>query len=782
MNAFPSVWAFAALLLVLVLFACHKDLPEIIEPEHTLLEEARLKLRTPQERNFFEFSYLDQHHPGILPREGVEWRDAESDAFILSVIDAVLLQNSADNFVPDLIQRYGYPAWSRSDVRRDSSNQWLVAYIPFAKPGENQLTAYLLVLKPGNEWFFRMVAKPRLLEALDPAVVSLNNEAKELYVIGHLMLDNAMFGVIDSTLVNWLVANGDEDTEFDSDNNEIDYRCTEMHIYLGECRPRIYVFHQNEIEERDPCPPGEYYAGEEIIAYGDDCTGFGFYFPTGTNYSSSGNWYSSNGGSVGGGAPPPITYDNHPVLMPIMQLCNQIDQVLSGEVINGQTYSQADIDRCNAIQNLIMNVAVSANDLAWLVENRPDVLAAGSNYVSSGERTPVQLEGLAAYLHLLAMGQTDASFTDFMRLYQLVFGNLVPNLDLTEEEAWDLMEHEHLAQRLGLLLTHENNSTDAKAIAEVLVDISIENEVITDEQVIGLTDQFDVYLDNPEGNAENLVDYFFDHGLNPLLVNPGDAFLDNNLTDETTFPSGINWQDFTASKVWELAGVYKTNLLNTYLTQQDKIEQLFPCRVLGPAFEDAVLNSFNVPSNTTNYEGAVPDGVFHNYTVSLPFSFVEQPVFIEVKGRFGNDPVFDYSGQMQQFNRYIEYLQSEVPTNNTILHGLYLVLPAGKTVSQGIVNQATQKNVPLFFSQVQLDPHDGNKVQVKNMEILNLEGLNRQGHMFSFLPDNFYRWGMRQLFKRRLAYQKATFNLQYYSQQFENSFLIGNQPPTCPEE
>jgi hypothetical protein len=81
-----------------------------------------------------------------------------------------------------------------------------------------------------------------------------------------------------------------------------------------------------------------------------------------------------------------------------------------------------------------------------------------------------------------------------------------------------------------------------------------------------------------------------------------------------------------------------------------------------------------------------------------------------------------------------------------------------------------------------MDPGDGNKVRVKPLDILNLEYLNRSGHMFHFLPDSFFRWGLRELFQRKLAYQKAVFNLQYYAGIFESNYLIDNEVPSCPDE
>lgn len=124
-----------------ILYSCKKDEPAPLPEERQLVEEARLALKTQAERNFFDFDYLEDNHLGIVPQANVQWRDGENDAFVLSILEEALVQNGVYGYVPDLIQRYGYPAWSRSDVRFDGSNQIQVAFIPFAKVNENRISA-----------------------------------------------------------------------------------------------------------------------------------------------------------------------------------------------------------------------------------------------------------------------------------------------------------------------------------------------------------------------------------------------------------------------------------------------------------------------------------------------------------------------------------------------------------------------------------------------------------------------------------------------------------------
>jgi hypothetical protein len=144
--------------------------------------------------------------------------------------------------------------------------------------------------------------------------------------------------------------------------------------------------------------------------------------------------------------------------------------VQSGEVVNGQTYSQSDIDRCNQIQQIIYYTMISPNDLAWLLSNNTEAFTDIATYVSNGDRTPLQLQGVSAYIRLLVQGRVNISLREFMPKYQIVFGELVPVLGLTEEEAEYLMDNEELTDAITQFL-EEYNDIEGKQAAVIILQI-----------------------------------------------------------------------------------------------------------------------------------------------------------------------------------------------------------------------------------------------------------------------------------------------------------------------
>lgn len=629
----------------------------------------------------------------------------------------------------------------------------------------------------------RMVSKSKLPEAIDPANQVLTPETKEFYIINDLLIDEAMFGRLDTTFVNWLLAHGDADTAFDDSAEEVDFRCTEWHIYAGRCLTPIALTGAGDvIETRGPCPQGQEFVGVETIEYSDDCYGSGGYwdfFPTGGGSGSGNHWYDGPG--ISGPILP--TYDNHPVLGPIMSLCNHINEVQSGEVVNGQTFTQADIDRCDAIQTVISQATVTPGDLAWLAQNDPAMLTTIANYLNAGNHTPSQIESLNAYIHLLAQGQTEMSFVAFMRLYHLVFDNLVPTLGLTQEEGWDLMAHEDLAKELKTLLDHENNSEDAKAIADVLVDISIENDEITDEQVIGLVDEFDVYLDAPNSHAEELLEYFENNHFNFLAIDPKDFLLSSDFEEIPTI-SG-SWQPFSPSVIWTLTGSIKTALLIEFPQHSTRINKLFTCRVLGPALETSALlsmhqNHYNQYMPNPGTVTAKPDAFFLR-----PIGHsLQQPVIIEVKGVFGAT-TFKYERNPNQYQGYLTYLDEEnhvYRRHETILHGFHLIIPGGVSVDDNIIQQATQRNIPFVVSHFDYNPENSAQIKLTTPQILNFESLNRSGHLLDFLPDFVFEDALERRYIRDFFYDDAPMDFQATTDVFKIDYLMqNNTPDDCPD-
>lgn len=245
-------------------------------------------------------------------------------------------------------------------------------------------------------------------------------------------------------------------------------------------------------------------------------------------------------------------------------------------------------------------------------------------------------------------------------------------------------------------------------------------------------------------------------------------------------------QDLTPSKIWEVAGGIKQDLINRYPSQAGVINSQFPCQVLGPAIEDAVLESLGdqvdrnkeLTGTTNNCE---PDGFFEFqvYDIGNP---PRVPLIIEVKGRFstGDNPVFNYSGQMGQFNCYLDYLQNNTYRGHEIgAHGLYLILPAGITIAQNIIDQCTARNIPLYWSEIVYKNDDPTHVMVGKPVCINIDSINLSGTYFPFLARAFSTNPLRNEFNYDIVPLRE--KILARSQAFE-ARISSNSTGPCPED
>ena len=138
---------------------------------------------------------------------------------------------------------------------------------------------------------------------------------------------------------------------------------------------------------------------------------------------------------------------------------------------------------------------------------------------------------------------------EFMALYRLVFGKLMPELGLTISEAeWLLLEHSEIARDIDVFLDAENRSENARRVANILIDIANSTETpLTQQQFKELLDAFDLYFDDPENNAEQLVDALIEQNIDPLAVDPAHAQLEGEYNE---YDDGVERGGFTGGNFW----------------------------------------------------------------------------------------------------------------------------------------------------------------------------------------------------------------------------------------
>ena len=401
-------------------------------------------------------------------------------------------------------------------VEFESTNQRKAVFIPFAKENESHIRAFLLAFPLSNEWFFLLADKQTLLSLLsDPAI---DSETKEFFTIVYLNFDSHLFGETDEVLADWLALNGDNNG-LSSSEDEIQSRCTYWLIFVGTCtRPQVFQPEDDHLESRWPCPPGSAPSGIFSVEEGSDCGSTnGVPFPSG-NGSGGNGWTgtapggSGNNGSTGGGGNNGCTGCGNdpwgdPIVSVQMQRCDLLANIIAGQVPgNLNDFSQAEIDLCTGLNTIVTTLTVDGTDLSFLV-GRPDILASLQAFIESGVATAADMAAMNRFLNLWKAGKISMAWREFLALHRLVFGKLVPELGLTEEEGLWLLENAEIAHDIDVFLDAENRSENARKVVNILIDIAAGTETpLTTQQFKELLDAFDLYFDDPENNAEQLVD------------------------------------------------------------------------------------------------------------------------------------------------------------------------------------------------------------------------------------------------------------------------------------
>ncbi len=500
--------------------SCEKDLHELPEPEedlNTAIELARQNLNTPEEKNFFDYHYLsnaNQHiQSQITPRD--------NDALITSVMNHILLQNQEHKFVHGLVERVGYPAWDRSEVINDTTNTKQGVFVPFAKQNSTQLEALLAAVPDVGSQAWKYILVERIwLDSILQTESSFTLSNISFYVAIILEFNKQLFGVSDTNYEEWLSEYNDRHT--DGLQGGISLRDCIIDIVITHCIPIPQVLHSKEIEFRgiDRC----YFF---VVASGD-C-------PPGTT-TGGGLGYGgggSNGGGGGGGNGGEVS-PNSAAVNTQLQRCDIIADIQAGDLPRSAlTYTTTEANLCGQLTVLIGTIPISTEDLYfWMQAQNNRLFSNVINYIQAHPNlTPLEVAAIQAYLHMAAEGEinmTTTSFLSFLGLYQLVYGDLVPQLELTEEEGKTLLLNSEIANEIKNFLVEKGFDHASKTAGKSLAHLLSENrfEGPYDNIYKSVIDQYgpyftsetdfeDTYPGNPAWEAIYALECAFVHLQNP---------------------------------------------------------------------------------------------------------------------------------------------------------------------------------------------------------------------------------------------------------------------------
>lgn len=493
---------FITFLMILVSFwfiSCEKDhylLPEPDEDPNTAIELARQNLSTSEEKNFFDYSYLSNANQLIQSR--IVSRD--NDALITSVMNHILLQNHEHKFVHSLVERIGYPAWDRSKVMNDTTNTKQGVFVPFAKQDGAQLEA-LLAAVPDNinqAWKYILVER-NWLDSIIQTESSFTLPNIGFYVAVILEFDEVLFGVSNTNYEEWLAEYDHRQTNGLQDG--ISSRNCIIDIVITHCKLAV-ALHSEEITFRETfdchffqvasgdCPPGT-------------ATGSGLMYGGSSGGSSGGG--SGGGGGGGNGNVSP----NSNAVNTQLQRCDIIADIQAGDrPRSALTYTTTEANLCNQLSTLIDAVPVSTEDLFfWMQPQNNRAFSTVINYIQSHPNlTPLEVAAIQSYLHLVAEGalNTTTTFLSFLSLYELVYGDLVPQLGLTQEEARTLLLNGEIASEIKNFLLEKSSDDASKLAGKSLVHLLSENrfEGPYDNIYKSIIDQYGLYF-NSETDFED---------------------------------------------------------------------------------------------------------------------------------------------------------------------------------------------------------------------------------------------------------------------------------------
>lgn len=321
----------------------------------------------------------------------------------------------------------------------EETEGYRVALIPFARLDDNSTRAYLVAFRPGDEWKFILVNREYFKQILQTENPADFTQDKTFYAIAFLWLDEMLFGNTDTDIEEWLLDNGSRAPELTS-QNQIETRCIVNHVVIWRCYRIIRAIRhpENPIDFRSPCTDGEILQG--FIATFVNCGGSSGGGSSGSLFNPSSNWFGGGegtgmgSGTFGGFGAGPSVF-NHPYLAPIFSHCSLVEQAANGENAANITFTEQDVQSCGQLMTIVSELMVTPDHLALLLQNHPGAFSAVATYLSTSGITALERQALAAYVALLVSGKTTLPLREFMPLYQLVYGQLVPALGLNEQEA-----------------------------------------------------------------------------------------------------------------------------------------------------------------------------------------------------------------------------------------------------------------------------------------------------------------------------------------------------------
>jgi hypothetical protein len=413
--------------------------------------------------------------------------------------------------------------------------------------------------------------------------------------------------------------------------------------------------------------------------------------------------------------------------------------------------------------------------------------------------TPEEMEQIVT---LQACGVLSVSDFFLCASYQLINDILTihTQLDLNDAERIYLWENFELFPIIQNLIDEEGIDY-ASDITKAYIQIALSpnsnmswNDVITTYDFLKTLEpdltgnQFDWYLENlpflkgitdlqnsnltEEEKTVAIYNHIVDNNFDPLALEIGGE----HSTNES---SGLwDWEEFTRARVWEIANPYKNQLIQEFPNKIQVINDLFPARVLGQAFEETCLEALSIP----HYNIVPPSSFGHTYTkrpdgffyrpVYDGFDVFQQPCIVEIKMVANTSPSYTF-GITEQLEEFILYLNNETyKRDESLLGGLLLILPAGVPVDDIIGATAAASNVPFLISRVETDSDNPQQLYVDFPECVNFHLLNYDGLLFKFLGDTVLKYSLERNFEDgEFEKDEALWDLQKHTEIFIQSHL-----------
>jgi len=383
--------------------------------------------------------------------------------------------------------------------------------------------------------------------------------------------------------------------------------------------------------------------------------------------------------------------------------------------------------------------------------------------------------------------------TENLTISNGVGGLWLPIVNTPAEEAWVNANCDY-AHTIDVYLDN-HYSYDA---GQTFLDIGMAEEL-----GIGtfrsLVNAIDVFMDDPNSSAkvEQLYQFFYEQNLSPFGLNV--FVIDDESNDIPSlnqfYPSTSGFVPYTNGAYFTPTNTIRPFLESQYPDRASRVENFWPCDVIGPAHEIACLNSLGLEQGNTNPIGfnRIPDGyrtidvLYGDNFLSIP-ALHPQPAFIECKYS-KSENVFTYKRQTGQFSDYRTYLSSSQNTvypQTSIIHGLLMTTPGNVTLDPDkVVKLCSDMNIPLYHSRALHGntPATQQDFLLTKPELLNFNDLDYSDHDFKFLGSLFMRVSVQRRFRWEFDYNITEIEFQSHIDQFVISHLIGdsNQCDTTDE-